>query len=275
MTNAMEAQLRETYGAKDTEELVELRAKSTLTETAYKVLDEILAARNVTGEMAEAIRRKIKDEEWHEQLRFSKSIPAATTALRSNKPIAIDSATDLNPYQAPSSDLSDAPIVKDSSLSKTDISMSELIAFAGKKHYPERMMRLLQGQSSHAGFNFWATIFGIQWYFYRKLYLFGLFSAALEISVPLIFVWVIRATVNPAHREIAAITALVAFVLTRILIGYMANIAMCLKAEKVIKEIDNLNKDNETHLRMIAHAGGVSVPSLLFIYVVLAIIRFL
>jgi hypothetical protein len=167
------------------------------------------------------------------------------------------------------------PIANNDLPSKTDISMTELIAFAGKKGYPERMMKLLQSQTSLAGFNFWAAFFGIQWYFYRKLYLSGLFSLALEISVPVVSVRIVQTSFNPPHREIVVTTAVAAFILTRIIIGYMANIALSLKAENVIRKVDSLNKDNETHLRMIARAGGVSVPSLLFIYAVLGITRML
>jgi hypothetical protein len=41
----MAEQLRETYASMDTEELVELRARGTLTETAQKVIEEELRAR--------------------------------------------------------------------------------------------------------------------------------------------------------------------------------------------------------------------------------------
>lgn len=61
--------------------------------------------------------------------------------------------------------------------------------------------------------------------------------------------------------------------ISRIVVGYMANIALCLKAVKVIKEVDSRNYDNEAHLRQIASVGGVSVPSLLVIYVVFGIRR--
>lgn len=43
-----EARLRENYSRLDTDELAELRSRDTLTDTAYKVLDELLAEKGVT-----------------------------------------------------------------------------------------------------------------------------------------------------------------------------------------------------------------------------------
>ncbi|MBI3729134.1 MAG: DUF2628 domain-containing protein [Burkholderiales bacterium] len=152
--------------------------------------------------------------------------------------------------------------------SKSGISETELTAFAGGNHYPKLLMRLLEGKSRHAGFNVWAMIFGIQWFFFRKLYLFGLFSVALESIAPLLFIALTAMAFGYLDRGAIIIITIVALIITRVIIGYMANIALCLKASHVIGKIDKLNKDNETHLRLIKRAGGVSVPSLLFVYLV-------
>lgn len=152
--------------------------------------------------------------------------------------------------------------------SKSGISETELIAFAGGTHYPKLLMQLLEGKSRHAGFNVWAMIFGIQWFFFRKLYLFGLFSVALESIAPLIFIAGTAAVFGYLDKGAIIIITVITLIITRVIIGYMANIALCLKASYVIGKIDKLNKDNETHLRLIKRAGGVSVPSLLLVYVV-------
>jgi hypothetical protein len=153
------------------------------------------------------------------------------------------------------------------------ISATELVAFAGGEHYPRVMSQLLNGTSRHAGFNTWAALFGIQWFFFRKLYLFGIFSAALEVAIPLIFVWVLKLSFAINNRVLILLLGAAMFIFSRIVIGYVANIALCLKASKVIREVDSLNKDNETHLRLIKHAGGVSMPSLFGIYAILGVIR--
>lgn len=45
--SAMADQLRETYRSKETDELVELAGKTTLTDAAYEILGEILVSRGV------------------------------------------------------------------------------------------------------------------------------------------------------------------------------------------------------------------------------------
>ncbi len=149
------------------------------------------------------------------------------------------------------------------------ISESELIAFAGGQHYPRVLMNMLEGKRQHGGFNIWAAILGVQWYFFRKLYLFGLFAIALEMMAPLLAVWIFGSirSIHPNDRW--ALALILCFFATRIALGYMANIALCLKAVAVIEAVDRLNKDNAAHLRLIKAGGGVSLPSLLFIVVML------
>jgi hypothetical protein len=179
---------------------------------------------------------------------------------------------DIDPYVAPKSLLDLTPPFEAKLTSSIAISETELIAFAGGR-YPQKMAKFISGSSRHAGFNIWAALFGIQWYFYRKLYLFGLFSAALDFLIPFLFFVSSRSAFGVVNKDFTYVAGAIVFVLTRILVGYMANIALCLKAEKVIQEVDDLNKDNETHLRLIAHAGGVSFPSFLAIYAVLGVLQ--
>lgn len=180
-----------------------------------------------------------------------------------------------NPYIAPQASLNTAPIEDPRPPSATDISETELTAFTGKGRYPALLMRRLEGKSRHAGFNAWAAVFAIQWYFYRKLYLFGLLAAALEFSLPVGSLLIVQYAIAPGNRTAAFMVGILSFLMARIVIGYMANIALCLKADKSIRKIDHMNLDNEAHLRQIALAGGVSVPSLLIIYAALGVLRML
>jgi uncharacterized RDD family membrane protein YckC len=65
--SAMADQLRETYQDKETDELVELAGKTTLTDTAYEVLDEILVSRGVNIDSVKALRAQNADMEKREE----------------------------------------------------------------------------------------------------------------------------------------------------------------------------------------------------------------
>jgi uncharacterized RDD family membrane protein YckC len=75
--SAMADQLRETYQSKETDELVEVAGKTTLTDTAYEVLDEILVSRGVNMDSVRALRAKNAETERteNENLERLASIP--------------------------------------------------------------------------------------------------------------------------------------------------------------------------------------------------------
>lgn len=75
--DAMAKQLRQTYQEKDTEELVEMASKNSLTDTAYAVLDEILAERGADLESVRSLRAKNTEKELVEEKSLSNlaSIP--------------------------------------------------------------------------------------------------------------------------------------------------------------------------------------------------------
>lgn len=65
--DAMAAQLRQDYAEKETEELIELGSKTTLTATAYAVLDEILVSRGVDLESVRSLRARNAEQEKQEE----------------------------------------------------------------------------------------------------------------------------------------------------------------------------------------------------------------
>lgn len=75
--SAMAAQLRETYQKMGTEELIEFAGKTTLTDTAYEVLDEILISRGVDIEVVKVIRsqNEVSEKKEEEKLERLASIP--------------------------------------------------------------------------------------------------------------------------------------------------------------------------------------------------------
>ena len=74
---AMADQLRETYQSKETDELVELAGKTTLTDVAYEILGEILVSRGVNIDSIKALRvqNAAMDKREEEELERLASIP--------------------------------------------------------------------------------------------------------------------------------------------------------------------------------------------------------
>ena len=174
-----------------------------------------------------------------------------------------------SPYSPPQAEVGDVP----GEISH-GISRSELAAFAGDSKYPELWLKHLEGQSRFAGFNGWATAFGVQWFFFRKLYVQGVISLILEAGFPILFTAIAIALIGKEHKVIADNSFFPAAIAVRFGIGYWANLALCNKAVSAIRRIDEMNLDNDAHLRKIASAGGVSVPSLLAVYAALGFLRF-
>jgi hypothetical protein len=150
-------------------------------------------------------------------------------------------------------------------------SRSEFEAFTGGGRYPDAFLRYQNGARSHAGFNFWAAIFSTQWFFFRKLYLAGVVAFLAEAGV----FFALGASMRTISSDVEARTyALVAiFVIERVVVGYAANFLLYCRAVDTIEAIDKQNHDNPTHLRLIAHKGGVSLPALLSAYVLLGALR--
>jgi hypothetical protein len=176
---------------------------------------------------------------------------------------------DINPYSPPQAIVSDAAV---GSPEAQDISMSELTAFAGDAKYPKRWLARHQGESRLCGFNVWAAIFGIQWFFFRKLHVQGVLSLVIEMGIPYLISMAIMAAIGGGQA--AVLLMIGAILATRIAIGYWANVALYQAGVRTIRRVDAMNLDNEGHLRQIAKAGGVSVPSLLLAYVLLGTLRF-
>ena len=58
--------------------------------------------------------------------------------------------------------------------------------------------------------------------------------------------------------------------------GFWANVALCKKGLQVIREVDALNLDNDSHLQMIAASRRVNIGALLVAFGVVGIVdRFL
>ena len=151
------------------------------------------------------------------------------------------------------------------------ISTSEFEAFAGDSKYPTKWLKKHQGESLFAGFNAWAAIFGMQWFFFRKLYFQGLLSLLLEFGLPFVIGFTVVTVFGQGQPEVLLIVG--SALAARIAIGYWANVSLYSEAVRVIRQVDQMNLDNEAHLKQIRAAGGVSVPSLLLAYAILGMLR--
>jgi len=179
---------------------------------------------------------------------------------------------DINPYTPPQARIDDVAVHAVEPSAPHDISISELAAFAGDSKYPRRWLARHENRSRFAGFNVWAAVFGMQWFFFRKLHFQGLLSLFLEAGVP--FLLTIAAINAIGKGPVTVLLSVLFIVATRVAIGFWANLALYSEAVRTIRRVDNSNLDNEAHLREIAKAGGVSVPSLIAAYALLAALRF-
>lgn len=161
---------------------------------------------------------------------------------------------------------------------ETDVSDKELEVFAGAGNYLEHWKEHRQGKTRLAGFNCWASIFGIQWWVFRKMYVYGALTMLADIGLPLITITLLNLFValvgqtDAGHLVFSA--GVCAFFLSRILAGYAANLVYLRHAQAKIRKIDENNLSNEMHLLVIKQSGGSSVGSVLVFAGIVALVRF-
>ena len=155
-----------------------------------------------------------------------------------------------NPYLAPASSLENAPAVAEPA-SDERLSATEIAAFAGGTVYPPLISSFMNGKTKTAGFNIWAALFGIQWFFFRKLYLAGLCSFVLEFAIPYAAFAVLRSFSEHSTADTRVLALILLILLTRVIIGYMANIALSLKAASVIAVDAHGGRAGPLHQRLV------------------------
>ncbi|NMG67628.1 DUF2628 domain-containing protein [Azoarcus indigens] len=163
----------------------------------------------------------------------------------------------------------------DTSVSTTEggpvgkVSLAELAQFARNKVYLKEWTKLHEGKSVFAGFNPWAFLFGIHWFFFRRMYVEGMAVVAFEFVVLLMFfVVAMTASMHGAGWIMSTWTLLGALLLPRICVGIWANIALYKRASKVIREVAGMKLDDEAHLREVANRGRGSIAALLLAHLI-------
>jgi len=168
----------------------------------------------------------------------------------------------VNPSNsAPSTDPDDVPMNESRDTRLTEVSFAELAKFARDEKYPKRWKRRHEGRSVFAGFNIWAFLFGVQWFFFRKLYAAGVVALMLECVLPILLIRFLVLIFS--YSPLLPVLSLSFLLLPRVFIGIWANIALYKRAVCVIRDLNRMNLDNEIRLQQIAARGGVSIGGLL------------
>ena len=169
-------------------------------------------------------------------------------------------------------------MVTSSAVNGNAISTTELKAFSGDDYYLEKWQGLQQGRSKFAGFNLFAAVFGAYWCFFRKMYGLGCVLLLSEFLLAVI-IGISYAVVTGDHTFKSSSTQAAEYVgtliITRVGLGFWANIAYFKKAVKVISKADSLNVSNDMYLNIIKSAGGINFPAMFVPMVIYVAMRVL
>ncbi len=111
-------------------------------------------------------------------------------------------------------------------------------------------MKIWQERSNKSGvwmrFNPFAAVFGIVWFFYRKMYVLG--------AVVLVADWIAASILGPVG----------VLVLVRLPVGVLANILYYKKAEKAVRLTQTRELPKDDLIQGLKQQGGISIPGALF-----------
>jgi hypothetical protein len=169
-------------------------------------------------------------------------------------------------------------MVTSSAVNDNVISTTELKAFSDDDYYLEKWRGLQQDRSKFAGFNLFAALFGPVWCFYRKMYVLGSVILLAELLLPIIIgisytVITHGHIINTPPAQMAGYFG--TWIITRVGLGFLANIAYFRKAVKVIARANSLNVPNDIYLNIIRSAGGINFPAIFIPIAIYMAIRIL
>ncbi len=197
------------------------------------------------------------------------SVP--TTAEKSDVPDALETPVFLTPRRDPLQDyLAKAvtPSVQaaaESAPEKQPGQMDEWLAFCGEPRVPRQWQRYQEKVAGNCGFNWFAFLLGVQWFFFHRMYLNGLVSLVCEVAPVAGFAALASSAASHGHSMGSlASGAEIAIVLgVRVGIGYWANFARYRRAEREIEKVRALNLKPGMHLDMVRAAGAVSLGAVI------------
>lgn len=154
--------------------------------------------------------------------------------------------------------------------------MAEWQAFAGvKSPHPQQWLKYAEGKQKLCGFNSWAFFIGLQWFVLNKMYGLGIVAAFFEIAVGVFAIDSAAALQRASEFPLAFIVLVAGLSGPRIVMAYVANIALYRRAVREIKKIRVFKLDNQRKLAMLASAGSPSFLSLALLYALFFGARFI
>lgn len=149
----------------------------------------------------------------------------------------------------------DAESVQKSRESQSDRLSTEeaFLAFSQDPHLMKAWQARLNQTGMWAGFNPFATVLGVCWFFYRKMYVIGALVAIADVAAFIML--------GPIGW----------FLVVRVSAGILANMVYFVKAKKAVLAVQSADlPKNEAQQRLKA-AGGISVPGFIIGFVLYAL----
>ncbi|MBI1890568.1 MAG: DUF2007 domain-containing protein [Burkholderiales bacterium] len=135
----------------------------------------------------------------------------------------------------------------DSSIEQSSLSKEEaLVAFSQDPIWLKIWQRRINKSGMWAGFNPFAAVFGTSWFFYRKMYGWGLILLVVD--------WLVGSSLG----------AWGFWLLVRVPFGFLANIAYFKKAEKAVVAVQAAQVSKDAMVQQLKRQGGISVPGFFF-----------
>jgi hypothetical protein len=132
-----------------------------------------------------------------------------------------------------------------------------------KEYYAEKLVNFEQGKKY--SFNFWAGLFGLSWFCYRKMYIQciiifiinSIFAVATAIAISII---------NPFNVGNYLYSQFVVWPLSFVVLGFLGNYLYLKKSMKIVDQVimnDNPQKSETLKVAEIREKGGTSMTSAL------------
>jgi hypothetical protein len=157
--------------------------------------------------------------------------------------------------------------MKEEKKATTLIESEEFMAFIGAGNYLIKWQQMIKNNSKLSGFNFWAALFGPAYFFYRKMYTWGMMYivAAIVITFVAVFIYLGIASANiisglniqnAAHNLIYV--KLFVWLLMFSISGVFANVIYYRFATFEINAL-NSKKNSDLYFQCLKNRGGVSM----------------
>jgi hypothetical protein len=153
-----------------------------------------------------------------------------------------------------------------------------LLAYTHDPSYLEKWRGLIGKTDSLAGFNFYAAVFGMPWFFLRKMYRLGVIVYLADLAAIFIGPVILSAVAAPPgadNRTLLLYAMLSVAVLVRIPVGIMANVFYYRKAASAVQDATVAIPSRKELLQALKSRGGINFGAAMLGVVAIVLIRFL